>query len=150
MDRPTLGIIATSGDLFARELFKALSDRYHIEHLQGPDPYVDLVWCDWADQALVQLTRGPKHQPLIARLHSHEVFTGLPEQVRWDRVDASRRCRPEEAQVPPRGGAAGAAPRRCRPSGAAGAAPRRGREGADHLVAQLALRPSGSRDSMPP
>ena len=79
----------------------------------------------------------PKYQPLIARLHSHEVFTGLPEQVRWDRVDASRRCRPEEAQVPPRGGAAGAAPSRCR-------------EGADHLVAQLALRPSGSRDSLPP
>lgn len=73
MDKPTIGIIASSGDLFARELFAALADRYHIEHLQGPDPYVDLLWCDWADQALVQLTRGPLHQPLIARLHSYEI-----------------------------------------------------------------------------
>lgn len=86
--KPTLGVIATSGDLFARELFAALADRYHVEYLTSPDPHVDLLWCDWADQALVQLTRTPLRSPLIARFHSYEAFTPHPDHVNWRRVEA--------------------------------------------------------------
>ena len=86
--RPTIGVLARAGDRFARDLFALLADRYDVELLDAPDPAVDLLWCDWADEALLAAAQEPAGPPVIARLHSHELFTGIPQQVRWERVDA--------------------------------------------------------------
>ena len=51
--RPTIGVLARAGDRFARDLFAPLADRYDVELLDAPDPAVDLLWCDWADEALL-------------------------------------------------------------------------------------------------
>lgn len=48
--------------------------------------WCDVAWVDWCDQLLVGITKLPKTKPIIARVHSYEVFTDLPGQVDWSKV----------------------------------------------------------------
>lgn len=47
----------------------------------------DLAWFEWCDQLLIQATKLPKTCKIVCRLHSYEVFTELPRQVDWSKVD---------------------------------------------------------------
>lgn len=48
--------------------------------------WCDVAWVDWCDQLLIGITKLPKTKPIIARVHSYEVFTDLPKQVDWSKV----------------------------------------------------------------
>jgi glycosyltransferase involved in cell wall biosynthesis len=48
----------------------------------------DLIFVEWCANALVEISRRPKLAPIIARLHSYEMFTDFPDRVNWERVDA--------------------------------------------------------------
>lgn len=48
----------------------------------------DVWWCDWADRnAAVMSMVEREDRRLIVRCHSYEVFTDMPSQINWDRVD---------------------------------------------------------------
>ena len=49
--------------------------------------WCDVAWVDWCDQLLIAITQLPKTKPIIARLHSYEVFSDMPKQVNWSKVD---------------------------------------------------------------
>lgn len=49
--------------------------------------WCDVAWVDWCDQLLIEITKLPKTKPIIARVHSYEVFTELPKKVNWSKVD---------------------------------------------------------------
>ena len=49
--------------------------------------WCDVAWVDWCDQLLIAITQLPTTKPIIARLHSFEIFTDMPKQVNWSKVD---------------------------------------------------------------
>lgn len=89
---PIICYTAASGDHFIRPIMESLSDEFEVRYLAGdrvewPQP-CDILWCEWADEAAVQMTNAPKVCPIIIRLHSYEAFTPYPEQIKWENVDA--------------------------------------------------------------
>ena len=47
----------------------------------------DLSWFEWCDRLVIEASRLPKVCPMICRLHSYEVFTDIPGQVDWVKID---------------------------------------------------------------
>lgn len=47
----------------------------------------DLCFVDWADQNAIAASEKRLPIPLVVRLHSYEVFTSYPQQIRWWNVD---------------------------------------------------------------
>lgn len=50
--------------------------------------WADLAWFEWSDQILIRASHLSKHCPIIARLHSFEALTSLPEKINWSNIDA--------------------------------------------------------------
>jgi glycosyltransferase involved in cell wall biosynthesis len=92
MPERTIGWVAASGDSFVQPILAHLARQYRIVPVTDwPDPAVDLLWCDWCDEALVEITSKPRTCPLIARLHSYEAFAesgDLLRRIDWSKVDA--------------------------------------------------------------
>ena len=49
--------------------------------------WCDLAWFEWCDQMVIAATKLPKTCKIICRLHSYEVFSEMPRQVDWSKVD---------------------------------------------------------------
>ncbi len=49
--------------------------------------WCDLAWFEWCDQLVIAATKLPKKCKMICRLHSYEVFTDMPRQVDWSKID---------------------------------------------------------------
>lgn len=47
----------------------------------------DLCFVDWADNNAIRASEKRLPIPLVVRLHSYEVFTSFPQQIRWWSVD---------------------------------------------------------------
>ena len=49
--------------------------------------WCDLAWFEWCDQLAIAATKLPKRCKMICRLHSYEVFSDMPSQVDWKKID---------------------------------------------------------------
>ncbi|MCX6833500.1 MAG: hypothetical protein NT028_15485, partial [candidate division Zixibacteria bacterium] len=49
--------------------------------------WCDLAWLEWCDNLVIAASKMPKRCKIICRLHSYEVFTGMPGQVDWSKID---------------------------------------------------------------
>jgi glycosyltransferase involved in cell wall biosynthesis len=49
--------------------------------------WCDLAWFEWCDNLVIAASKMPKSCKIICRLHSYEVFTGMPTQVDWSKID---------------------------------------------------------------
>jgi glycosyltransferase involved in cell wall biosynthesis len=47
----------------------------------------DASWFEWCDNLVVEASKLPKVCRLICRLHRYELFTSMPSQVDWSKVD---------------------------------------------------------------
>ncbi len=81
--------------MFIDPVIAHLSQAHQVKVLQAPTieemrdalKWADLAWFEWCDQLLIQATKLPKTCKIICRLHSYEVFTEMPRQVDWTKVD---------------------------------------------------------------
>ncbi len=55
--------------------------------MQSTLQWCDLAWIEWCDQFVIAASKLPKTCKIICRLHSYEVFTDLPRQVDWSKID---------------------------------------------------------------
>jgi glycosyltransferase involved in cell wall biosynthesis len=55
--------------------------------MQAMMNWSDLSWFEWCDELIIQASRLPKVCHMICRLHSYEVFSDMPGQVEWEKVD---------------------------------------------------------------
>lgn len=84
------------GDTFLRDIIIDLRKDYEIKYFSGDDAkeffsllhYTDIAWFEWCDDLIVAATRHPKTCKIICRLHSYEMFTPLPHNVDWNKVDS--------------------------------------------------------------
>jgi len=80
---------------FLTDIMKSFSGQNEIRVFQGQSRdemrdmmgWADIAWFEWCDRLLIEATRLPKTCRILCRLHSYEVFTDMPAQVNWDRVD---------------------------------------------------------------
>ncbi len=49
--------------------------------------WADVAWFEWCDQLLIDATKLKKTCPIVCRIHSYEVFSDMPRQVDWSKVD---------------------------------------------------------------
>ncbi len=49
--------------------------------------WCDLAWFEWCDQLVIAASKLPKKCKMICRLHSYEVFSDMPRQVDWSKID---------------------------------------------------------------
>jgi glycosyltransferase involved in cell wall biosynthesis len=49
--------------------------------------WCDLAWFEWCDKLVIAASKMPKRCKIICRLHSYEVFTEMPRQVDWSKID---------------------------------------------------------------
>jgi glycosyltransferase involved in cell wall biosynthesis/Flp pilus assembly protein TadD len=49
--------------------------------------WCDLAWFEWCDNLVIAASKMPKRCKIICRLHSYEVFTEMPSQVDWNKID---------------------------------------------------------------
>ena len=49
--------------------------------------WCDLAWFEWCDQLVIAASKMPKKCKMICRLHSYEVFSDMPRQVDWNKID---------------------------------------------------------------
>lgn len=49
--------------------------------------WCDLAWFEWCDQLVIAASKMPKKCKMICRLHSYEVFSDMPRQVDWSKID---------------------------------------------------------------
>jgi glycosyltransferase involved in cell wall biosynthesis/Flp pilus assembly protein TadD len=49
--------------------------------------WCDVAWFEWCDNLVIAATKMPKVCKIICRLHSYEVFTEMPSQVDWRKID---------------------------------------------------------------
>ena len=47
----------------------------------------DIAWFEFCDQLSIEATKAPKLCKYITRLHSYEMFTDMPKQVDWSKID---------------------------------------------------------------
>lgn len=64
-------------------LFSAGSEAQMRELLE----WCDLAWFEWCDNLIIAASKMPKRCKIICRLHSYEVFTEMPGQVDWNKID---------------------------------------------------------------
>ncbi len=92
MPGPVVGWIATGGETFIQPILAHLRETFAVKPVtRWPDPEVDLLWCEWCDERLIEVTAKPKTCPIVARLHSYEAFRESGDfvaRVNWSKVDA--------------------------------------------------------------
>jgi Tfp pilus assembly protein PilF len=49
--------------------------------------WCDVAWFEWCDNLVIGASKMPKFCKIICRLHSYEVFTDMPSQVDWSKID---------------------------------------------------------------
>ena len=49
--------------------------------------WCDLAWFEWCDQLVITASKLPKKCKMVCRLHSYEVFSDMPRQVDWNKID---------------------------------------------------------------
>lgn len=49
--------------------------------------WCDVAWFEWCDQLVIAASKMPKKCKMICRLHSYEVFSDMPRQVDWSKID---------------------------------------------------------------
>jgi glycosyltransferase involved in cell wall biosynthesis len=83
-------------DAFLRDLIVGLRKDYNIKFFQkGTETEFfqmyhdcDIAWFEWCDQLIFNAMQHPKMgKKIVCRLHSYELFTDLPGQVDWNKVD---------------------------------------------------------------
>ncbi len=62
-------------------------DNRSVEAIETLMEWADIAWFEWCDQLLIEATKRAKCCTIICRLHSYEVFTDMPSQVQWEKVD---------------------------------------------------------------
>jgi len=96
MNKKKLTFFTTVGDAFLRDLFAGLKADYDLKMFMGGDEKefrqllhdTHIVWLEWCNDLARALTIPPKmSEKYIIRLHSFEMFTPLPGQVDWNKVD---------------------------------------------------------------
>jgi len=82
-------------DSFLKGICNHLAAKYEIRRFEGNTvqdmqnlmKWSDLSWFEWCDQLVIQASRLPRVCRLICRLHRYEVFTEMPGQVDWEKID---------------------------------------------------------------
>lgn len=90
-----LTFFTAGGDTFIRDIIVALRDDYNIKIVKSPtiDEFyqayhdTDIAWVEWCDQLAANATVSPKLSKIVVRLHSYEMFTPMPGQLDWNKVD---------------------------------------------------------------
>jgi len=80
---------------FLNAIVDHLAARHEVRRFQGQTMadmrelmnWSDLSWFEWCDQLVIQASRLPKICHMLCRLHSYEVFSDMPGQVEWEKVD---------------------------------------------------------------
>ena len=80
---------------FIDDIATYLKEENEVRYFEGKDirdllqmmEWADIAWFEWCDQLLIEATKLPKVTKIICRLHSYEIFTNMPEQIDWDKVD---------------------------------------------------------------
>lgn len=47
----------------------------------------NLIWCEWAGQLAIELTKLPKQSRIIVRVHGYELNAGYLGQIDWKQID---------------------------------------------------------------
>jgi len=90
-----LTFFTLSGDVFLKDLIIELRKDYEIKHFFRGDEKefhqllhdTDIAWFEFCDQLAIAATKQAKLCKYICRLHSFEMFTDLPKQVDWGKMD---------------------------------------------------------------
>jgi glycosyltransferase involved in cell wall biosynthesis len=82
---------------FLKPIVKSLKDKYNAKYLRTFDlkevergiEWADILWLEWANQLTTYVTNNFPiiKKKVICRLHGYEVFTDIPGQINWNRVD---------------------------------------------------------------
>jgi glycosyltransferase involved in cell wall biosynthesis/Tfp pilus assembly protein PilF len=80
---------------FLADIVTHLKSENDVRTYEQPSPdrmkemmdWADIAWFEWCDNLLIEATRLPKTCKIFCRLHSYEVFTDMPSQVNWQKVD---------------------------------------------------------------
>ena len=98
-EREKLIVFVKSGmDQFLNDLIVGLQRHYEVEklvidNLNQIEPAMkraDLCWFEWCDELIIHASNLDiaKKKPIVCRLHRFEVFTPMPNQVKWECVDS--------------------------------------------------------------
>ena len=76
---------------FTGPLSQYMVQKYHVSIRkvleQRWQQWADFVWCEWADQNLLDVGIREWDVPVVCRLHSYEAFGDLPANVNWTNID---------------------------------------------------------------
>ena len=84
-----------ANDSFLKDICNHLTQRHQIRIFEGQTvqdiqrlmKWSDLSWFEWCDQLVIEASRLPKLCRMLCRLHRYEVFTDMPGQVDWNKID---------------------------------------------------------------
>ncbi|PID29169.1 MAG: hypothetical protein CR982_03620 [Candidatus Cloacimonadota bacterium] len=94
--RKKLGVLAQNNNLnFMKNTISHLKKRYDLkvydatksESLALAYKESDILWLEWADFNLLQISQLPKKCKLITRLHSYEAYLPYLDSIEWQKVD---------------------------------------------------------------
>jgi len=90
-------ICAKGLDNFIDSIIENLSDNYFVrkfvvrtqQEIYDAIDWADAVWFEWANEVAIIGTNydGILQKDVIVRLHSYEIFTNFPGQIRWSTVN---------------------------------------------------------------
>ncbi len=92
---PRLTFIHDGNDLFLSELIAGLRDDYDIVSVKPSLGVIltnelenaDVVWFEWCNQLVAEVSQWPQLSKYVCRLHSYEMFTRLPSAIKWNNID---------------------------------------------------------------
>lgn len=93
--KPKLTFFTLGEDIFLRDIIINLRKDYDIKFFQRGEQKEfynllhdsDIAWFEFCDQLAIQATKIAKFCKYVCRLHSYEMFTNLPSQVDWNKID---------------------------------------------------------------
>jgi len=82
-------------DSFLKDIIVNLRKDYIIHFCQRPEEQeffqefhnTDIAWFEWCDELFMNAMQHSKPCKIVNRLHSYELFTPVPGQIDWNKVD---------------------------------------------------------------
>ncbi len=106
MKKPRLTFFLHGEDSFLKDIIINLRNDYDIKYFNVKDRErefysdgsgtqefyqlyydSDIAWFEWCNELVIKALSSPKQCKHIVRLHSYEMFTPMPSQVDWNKVD---------------------------------------------------------------
>ena len=95
MAKKKVTFFTLGGDMFLRDIIINLRKDYDIKFFsRGSDMEFkqllhdsDIAWFEFCDRLAIEATKSPKLCKYVTRLHSYEMFTPMPGEVDWTKID---------------------------------------------------------------